>query len=202
LKTYYFCLDRRPRRHPGCDRRASVEDRQVHVVERVQRIYPKFTNYTLHSAGWERILEEALNTEMILPPRKFPSPPNANQNNHCRYNAITTTSPKSVWRWKIRSRNSSKLDTCNGYVAKHEQRKPYLYSRTREQSPRERSPRERSPRNPRKGQERSKWLRERNARRQEALARVVMNTIFGGLRGGGTMYLARKRHLRWSKMSS
>jgi len=45
----------------------------------------RFAKYTPLNAGRARILEEALSTELIPAPRKFPSPPRADQTKHCRY---------------------------------------------------------------------------------------------------------------------
>jgi len=57
----------------------------------------KFAKYTPLNTGQVHILEEALSTELILTPHKFPLLPMLIRTNTVAIITITTTTPNNVW---------------------------------------------------------------------------------------------------------
>ncbi|XP_027941132.1 uncharacterized protein LOC114194928 [Vigna unguiculata] len=80
-----FCnttrLDAQEKRHH--DRERMLAPRSGHRFKDSRQ--PKYSRYTPFVSNKARILEEALNTDLITTPRRGPTPPNADTTKHCRY---------------------------------------------------------------------------------------------------------------------
>ena len=142
-----------------------------------------------------RILEEALNTDLITAPRRAPTPPNANTTKHCRYhqNYGHTTEECFTLKDKIEEliqvghlRRFVKREG-GGFSSRGEREKCY------EQPRRTSGYREREGEGTRKGAEPKKDY-ERD--RRERPLRGIINYILGGFVGGGATTSARMKNVR------
>ena len=142
-----------------------------------------------------RILEEALNTDLITAPRRAPTPPNANTTKHCRYhqNYGHTTEECFTLKDKIEEliqvghlRRFVKREG-GGFSSRGEREKCY------EQPRRTSGYREREGEGTRKGAEPKKDY-ERD--RRERPLRGIINYILGGFVGGGATTSARKKYVQ------
>jgi len=153
----------------------------------------RFTRYTPLNTGRARILDEALNTDLIKESERCVSPQHGDRSKYCRYHRCHnhTTRECAVLRDKIEE--LIQAGQLQRYVAKGRQ-----YGRCEERNPRERSPRwrDRSPRDMRKRKTSRDRSRERSPARREDTRKTIVNTISRGFNEGDASSSTRRRHLR------
>jgi len=66
---------------------------------------PQFSRYAPLSVPRSRLLDEALQADLIPPPRKTLNPLNIDMTKYCKYHRKMATIQMSVKRYKIRSKN-------------------------------------------------------------------------------------------------
>jgi len=146
-----------------------------------------------------RILDEALNTELIHPPRKMANPNNADRRKQCRYHQNSGLSTEECQALK---------DKIEELIQAGNLRRFFRNGRDTRRSPRMEEPSKRTRSPP--------WGRDDRNRRDDCRSRrddpphrddppreverggnrEVINTITGGFAGGESTNNARKKHLR------
>lgn len=162
-------------------------DRNVPKMREVPQT-SRFMKYTPVNTGRAYILEEALNTEIITAPHKFPWPPWADQTKHCRYHRNHNHSREECIALRDKIEELIQVGLLQCYVKRGERRR---YDRQRARTPECRSPRVRIDDRPRRDRSRDRSPRPRNDDN-----RTVINTVSGGFRGRGPSHSVRKKHLR------
>ena len=130
-----------------------------------------------------RILEEALNVDLLTTLKRTNTPPNADQTKHCRYHRNFGHTTEDCWALKDKIEELVQANHLRRFVqGNQEDRRPRVDERrTNRRENRSRDDRE---------------DREPHSHREGRPVRGVINTIAGGFARGGTTYSSRKRHLR------
>ena len=166
-----------------------MSDRSIPTQFGKPRDSPKgscFTRYTRLTVERSRVLEEALNVDLLRAPSRTPTPQSADQTKQCRYhrNFGHTTEDYRVLKDKIEELIQA------GHLRRFVQTrrgdgKTEIDVRKRQEVRRNTSKNERRGREGQGGRDRQGTM----------LIRGVINTIAGGFAGGGTTSSSRKRHL-------
>jgi len=157
---------------------------------------PKYNRYTPLVSNRARILEEALNTDLITTPRKVSTPPNADTTKHCQYhrNYGHTTEDCFTLKDKIEELIQA------GHLRRFMEREGGGFSSRGEQERRyEEQPQRASGYREREGEGTRRRVKlEKNDERdtREQPLRGVINYISGGFAGGGAIMSARKKYVR------
>ncbi|XP_068484963.1 uncharacterized protein [Phaseolus vulgaris] len=182
--------------------RKEEKDRQVRPIQRTDRRWEnrdrpiRFSRYTPLTAERGRILDEALNAELIPPPRKVASPNNADRRKQCRYHQNTGHSTDECQALKDKIEELIQA----GHLCR--------FVRNGRDQPGRADPPRRT-RSPHRGRENQNNIGDRQPARADPPRRddppreadrrgnrEVINTIAGGFAGGGSTNNARKKHLR------
>lgn len=167
---------------------------------------PQFQQYTPLNATREKILQEALTTELIPIPKRRPTPPGADTNKHCLYHKNMGHSTEECITLRDKIEELIRAGHLKKYVkseraqtARHRERSPHG-SLTQEQSGYD-DRYYRAPRRPERHHRPSPMRRDRSHSRSrrpndDRPVRGIINTISEGFSGGGSTSSARKRHLR------
>jgi len=146
---------------------------------------PHFIRYTPLTADRSRILEEALNTDLMTTPKRTTTLPNVDHTKHCHYHCNFGHATKDCWALKDKIEELVQAGHLRRFVqSSQENRRP----RADEGRARDR----RDERGRRDGRKR----REGRNRRDVALVCGMINTIAGGFAGEETTSSSRKRHFR------
>ena len=151
---------------------------------------PRFTRYAPLSVPRSRLLDEALQVDLIPPPRKTSNPPNVDMTKYCRYhrnNGHTIDEYKAL-QYKIEElvrvghfRRFIRRDD-NPHPPRSDHRHPPCESRH------DRSPNQPTSHDP--------LPAHTDVAPTNPPLRSTINTIFGGFASGGSTSSARKKHLR------
>jgi len=154
----------------------------------------RFLWYTPLTAERGRILDEALNIELIPPPRKVACPNNADRRKKCRYHQNSGHSTEECQALNDKIKELIQVGHLHRFVRN---------GRDTRRSPRREEPskRMRSPPRGRKDDHRS-WrddpprMDDPPREADRGGNREVINTIAGGFAGGGSTNNAQKKHLQ------
>jgi len=157
---------------------------------------PRFTRYALLTVDRSSILDEALQADLIPPPRKTTTPPNANMTKYYRYhrNHGHTTKECKALQDKIEELVRA------GHFHRFIRRDDHSFSSRSRHPPR--SDHRRPPHDSRHDRRPAQPINQEHeaARTDITLAdpplRGTINTISGGFASGGFTSSARKKHLR------
>ncbi|XP_052734126.1 uncharacterized protein LOC128196669 [Vigna angularis] len=156
-----------------------------------QRRGPRFQQYTPLNAPREKILREALSADLIPEPAGRPTPKDADGSKHCAYHKNMGHTTEECVTLKDKIEELIRAGKLKKYVRGERPPKPVdrpaQRSAYRSDTPRNSgTERPRSERRPSRSRSRSR----------ERPLRGHINTISGGLAGGGSSSSARKRHVR------
>ena len=157
---------------------------------------PRFTRYAPLTVACSRILDEALQADLIPPQRKTTTPPNADMTKYCRYhrNHGHTTEECKALQDKIEELVRA------GHFCRFIRRDDHSSSSRSRQPPRSdhrRPPHEsRHDRHPVQPTSQEPESARTDITPADPPLRGTINTISGGFASGGSTSSARKRHLR------
>ncbi|XP_014499257.1 uncharacterized protein LOC106760322 [Vigna radiata var. radiata] len=170
---------------------------------------PRFQQYTTLNTPRVRILQEALNTQIMQTPLRRPTPPGADLTKHCLYHKNSSHDTEECVTLRDKIEELVRVGRLQQYVkANVTDQYPDRLPSPRLRSPPRRSYRPRSPRrqerdanvrNHRPSQDNKRERRSRSHSREgdrRRPLRGVINTISGGFAGGGSTSSARKRSIR------
>jgi len=145
--------------------------------------------YPLHPLKAERlrVMEEALNADLLRAPSRTPTPQNANQTKHCRYHHNFWHTKEDCWALKDKIEELIKAGHLRHFVQTSQED-----GKTRADMGKKQEGRRNTSKNERRGRE----GREGGDRQRTMPVRGVINMIAGGFPGGGTTSSSQKRHLR------
>ena len=151
---------------------------------------PRFSSYTPLNTNIGRILEEALNANLLPIPNKAATPHNANTSKHCRFHQNYEHSTEECVTLKNKIKELIQAGRLKCFV----RGRPRIVKQ-RERTPESRQGARGHPR--RRLDERARTLQRQSPRpqTQDPLLRGVINTIAGGFVGGGSLALTRKKYL-------
>ena len=130
-----------------------------------------------------RILEEALNADLISPPRKVPTPPHADTTKHCRYHRNYGHTTEECFTLKDKIEDLIQA----GHLKRFVKREDGGFSSRKE---------DREGGNERKEYRAPAYERDEQRDAQEKPLRGVINYIAGGFAGRGSTASARKKYVR------
>jgi len=158
---------------------------------------PRFTIYAPVTVARSRILDEALQADLIPPPRKTTTPPNTDMTKYCRYhrNHGHTTEECKALQDKIeelvRAGHFRRFTRRDDHSSSSRSRHPPRFDHRR---PPHDSRHDRHPAQPTRQE--PEPARTDIAPVDPPPLRGTINTISGGFASGGSTSSARKRHLR------
>ena len=185
-------LDAQEKRHH--DREQMLASRSSHRFKDSRQ--PKYNKYTPHVSNRARILEEALNTDLITAPRRVPTPLNADTTKHCRYHRNYGHIMENCFTLKNKIEELIQAGHLRrfvkweggGFSSRGEREKRYEEQQRRTSGYREREGEGTRRRvEPKKDDERDT---------RERPLRGVINYILGGFVGGGATRSARKKYVQ------
>lgn len=136
---------------------------------------PRFTRYNPLTADRSRILEETLNPDLMMAPKRTTTSPSADQTKNCRYHRNFGHTTEDYWALKDKIEELVQVDHHRRFVqSTQEDRRPRADEGRTQDHHEERCKRD--------GRER----REGRSSRDVAPVRGVINTIAGGFARGGT----------------
>jgi len=153
---------------------------------------PRFTRYTSLTAERSRVLEEALNADLLKAPSRTPTPQSADQTKHCRYHRNFGHTTEDCWALKDKIEELIQADHLQRFVQTGREDGKNEVDMEKREGRRDTQVNEQRGRRGREGRE----GRGGRDRRRTMPVRGVINTIAGGFAGGGTTSSSRKRHLR------
>jgi len=157
---------------------------------------PKYNRYTPLVSNKARILEEALNADLIATPQRVPTPPNADTTKHYRYHRNYGHTTEDCFTLKDKIEEPIQV----GYLRRFVKREERGFSSTEEREGRY----EKRPRRTLGYQERQEEGTRRRVEPEkddeqdvrEKPLRGVINYISGGFAGGRATMSARKKYVR------
>ncbi|XP_068486851.1 uncharacterized protein [Phaseolus vulgaris] len=170
------------------DRRRDNRDRPI-----------RFSRYTSLTTERGIFLDEALNAELIPPPRKVASPSNADRRKQCRYHQNVGHSTEECQALKDKIEELIQAGHLRRFVrnGRDPPRRADPPRRTRSPQRGRNDQDNRGDRQPARDDPPSPRRRDDPPREADRRGnREVINTIAGGFAGGGSMNNARKKHLR------
>jgi len=143
-----------------------------------------------------RILEEALNTDLITAPRRVPTPPNANTTKHCWYHRNYGHTTEDCFTLKDKIEELIQAGHLRRFVKREGGRFSFRGEREKrygEQPRRTSGYREREGEGTRR---RAEPKKDDKRDKRERPLRGVINYILGGFAGGGATTSTRKKYVR------
>ena len=155
-------------------------------------IRPRFTRYTPLTAERSRVLEEALNADLLKAPSRTPTPHSADLTKQCRYHRNLGHTTEDCWALKDKIEELIQAGHLRRFVQTSREDGKNEIDIGKRQGRRDTQTNERRGRGGREGRE----GRGGRDRRGTIPVRGVINMIVGGFAGGGTTSSSWKRHLR------
>ena len=156
----------------------------------------KYSRYTPLVSNRARILEEALNTDLITAPRRVPTPPNANTTKHCWYHRNYGHTTEDCFTLKDKIEELIQAGHLRRFVKREGGRFSFRGEREKrygEQPRRTSGYREREGEGTRR---RAEPKKDDKRDKRERPLRGVINYILGGFAGGGATTSTRKKYVR------
>ncbi|XP_017434653.1 uncharacterized protein LOC108341488 [Vigna angularis] len=158
---------------------------------------PQFQQYTPLNAPREKIFQEALSAELIMPPKKRPTLPGADDNKHCLYHKNMGHTTEECVTLKDKIEEPLRAGRLKKYVKADRPEPPQQQPRSPRRTTPWRLERREGSRHDRADHSRAKRRRSRSrSRTQDRPLRGHINMISGGFAGGGSTSSARKRHIQ------
>ena len=158
----------------------------------------RFAKYTPLNALRSRVLEEALDTDLLSTPRRANKPPNADTTRQCRYHGNFGHSTEECTALQDKIEELIQAGHLQRFVVRENENRPgeaRRYEARRKETTNRREP---NLRDNHRTSERRESREERGDRQQghRPPLRGTINTISEGFAGGGSTTTARKKHLR------